>query len=391
LAEQQTAIAQQKQRESALRAEEIAAEKTAIAYEKYVASIAPIAEQELQNALLAKRIELMDSGVTGEFLETQMKIFEAEEKTRIAGQLLDKTNKAQAEGYERLKAAMPGYVTSLQAAALAQQNLNFATAKSDLAKRGEMAMALTPDAELRLELARKYPGDLEKQSAEFSQTKTVQKMEKLKQDLQGIASSIGDAFGTAFKDIATGSVTAQQALANFFQSVASSFADMAAKMIAEWVKMQIIGLAQSLLTGGLRGIGGATGGFAGMTVANNAVGEAMTLQMMAFASGGVAAGGFRAFANGGIVTGPTLGLVGEGRFNEAIVPLPNGKSIPVDLGDGAGNNISTNIVINVSNGQAQSSMTGGGASDFGRKMEGAVKQVIVNELRPGGVLAGARR
>jgi hypothetical protein len=97
------------------------------------------------------------------------------------------------------------------------------------------------------------------------------------------------------------------------------------------------------------------------------------------------------FANGGVVTGPTLGLVGEGRFNEAIVPLPNGKSIPVDLGDGAGNNISTNIVINVSNGQAQSSMTGGGASDFGRKMEGAVKQVIVNELRPGGVLAGARR
>jgi hypothetical protein len=53
---------------------------------------------------------------------------------------------------------------------------------------------------------------------------------------------------------------------------------------------------------------------------------------MAFANGGIATGGFRAFANGGVVSGPTLGLVGEGRYNEAIVPLPDGKSIPVQLG-----------------------------------------------------------
>ena len=30
--------------------------------------------------------------------------------------------------------------------------------------------------------------------------------------------------------------------------------------------------------------------------------------------------------------GPTLGLMGEGKYNEAIVPLPDGKSIPVQLG-----------------------------------------------------------
>jgi hypothetical protein len=39
-----------------------------------------------------------------------------------------------------------------------------------------------------------------------------------------------------------------------------------------------------------------------------------------------------AFANGGIVTGPTLSLIGEGRYNEAVVPLPDGRSIPVQLG-----------------------------------------------------------
>jgi hypothetical protein len=56
------------------------------------------------------------------------------------------------------------------------------------------------------------------------------------------------------------------------------------------------------------------------------------------ADGGVAPKGWKpfpvsAFANGGMVNGPTLGLVGEGKYNEAIVPLPNGRSIPVDLGD----------------------------------------------------------
>jgi hypothetical protein len=52
---------------------------------------------------------------------------------------------------------------------------------------------------------------------------------------------------------------------------------------------------------------------------------------MQFAKGGIAVGGFRAFADGGVVQGPTLGLVGEGKYNEAIVPLPDGRSIPVQM------------------------------------------------------------
>jgi tape measure domain-containing protein len=73
-------------------------------------------------------------------------------------------------------------------------------------------------------------------------------------------------------------------------------------------------------------LGGAIGGFAGMFKGAN---------------GGVAAGGWkpfpvRAFANGGMVNGPTLGLVGEGKYNEAIVPLPDGKSIPVQMRGGGG-------------------------------------------------------
>lgn len=49
------------------------------------------------------------------------------------------------------------------------------------------------------------------------------------------------------------------------------------------------------------------------------------------ANGGVIQGGWRPFADGGVVTKPTLGLVGEGRYNEAVVPLPDGSRIPVQL------------------------------------------------------------
>jgi phage-related minor tail protein len=49
------------------------------------------------------------------------------------------------------------------------------------------------------------------------------------------------------------------------------------------------------------------------------------------ADGNVLLGGFKAFATGGVIDRPTLGLIGEGRMNEAVVPLPDGRSIPVAM------------------------------------------------------------
>jgi tape measure domain-containing protein len=404
LADQQAAIALRNKGTSSLRAETIAAEESAIAIANYVAAIAPVAEQELQNQLLNKRIELMRTGVAGDYLETEIKIFEIREKQTFgiaaANQAIERNNKAVSDGRmkkedaNRLNAIqnktiqdlitnIPKLITLTEQQAIAQKDLNFQTAKSDLNKQMKMAMALTPDAKLRVQLAEKYPGDTMKQEEEFAQTKMTEKAKKLEQDLQGIAASIGDSFGNAFKGIITGSMTAQQALAGFFQSIGDSFADMAAKMISEWLKVEAIKGIQSILgmlnpAGALGGAAAGAGSAPGLNIAG----------MMQYAN----APSITPFATGGIVKGPTLGLVGEGRYNEAVVPLPDGKSIPVDLsgmGGGAGA-ISTNIVINVSNGQTQSNSSGG-ASDLGRKMEGAVKQVIASELRPGGLLAGGRR
>ena len=117
--------------------------------------------------------------------------------------------------------------------------------------------------------------------------------------------------------------------------------------------------------------------------------------MMGFADGGIAEGGFRAFANGGKVTSPTLGLLGEGKYNEAVVPLPDGKSIPVIGGSGGGettNNVS--ISINMEQGTAQSSSSGGdgaGSADsmalLGDMIAGQVQQLLMDEKRPGGILS----
>jgi len=204
------------------------------------------------------------------------------------------------------------------------------------------------------------------------------------------AQGFGDAFSKAFTDIITGAQSWKEGLGNAFRSVASMFADMVTQMLAKWAFMQIVGM---FLPG--------AGTFAGGTKLGGSV--AMPSSVGIGAGGGIIqnAGnqgfgtfgpnfGIRQFATGGLVTGPTLGLVGEGRFNEAVVPLPNGKSIPVDLGQGAGNNISTNIVVNMNNGQSSSQVSGRGGQALGREIEGAVRNVIMKETRPGGLIYSGR-
>ena len=156
--------------------------------------------------------------------------------------------------------------------------------------------------------------------------------------------AIGSAFGTAFKDLISGSASAQEALAGMMQSIADHFLDMAAQIIAQQITMMIYGIILKAL--------GVMGGAAGGGASSNAAGFGGSFDAgiaplpnvpdysgaFKFANGGIATGGFvpfKAFANGGMVAGPTLGLVGEGKYNEAIVPLPDGRSIPVQLQDGS--------------------------------------------------------
>jgi tape measure domain-containing protein len=121
------------------------------------------------------------------------------------------------------------------------------------------------------------------------------------------ARAIGDAFQQAFSGLVSGAMTGQQALAAFFQGVGDHFMDMASQMIAKLIEIYIL---QTVL--GF--IGGAAGG--GMGGGSNFSG--------AFSSGGPTfnPGAFAmpAFADGGVVTKPTMGLIGEGGEPEYIIP-----------------------------------------------------------------------
>jgi murein DD-endopeptidase MepM/ murein hydrolase activator NlpD len=96
------------------------------------------------------------------------------------------------------------------------------------------------------------------------------------------------------------------------------------------------------------------------------------------------------FADGAVVSSPTLALVGEGVHNEAIVPMPNGRSIPVDLknqgqtGSGAVNS-SVSVAIH-NNGDARETSRGEAAA-ISQAIKGAVMDVLINERRQGGLLA----
>ena len=96
-------------------------------------------------------------------------------------------------------------------------------------------------------------------------------------------------------------------------------------------------LSGTAIAGGvLSGIGGAAGGL-----------SASWMGSSASAAGGFSASWLPAFASGGLVTSPMLAMVGEAGQNEAIVPLPDGRSIPVTLsGSGAGVSVTVNVVNN---------------------------------------------
>mgnify|MGYP003628314678 FL=1 len=102
---------------------------------------------------------------------------------------------------------------------------------------------------------------------------------------------------------------------------------------------------------------------------------------------GLAKGGvIPRYSSGGIATEPTY-LVGEGRHNEAVVPLPNGRSIPVDMKGASG---TSNITVNVSASGGQTTTSAGAGEKerkLGQMVAAAVQGEILDQQRPGGLLS----
>jgi TP901 family phage tail tape measure protein/lambda family phage tail tape measure protein len=154
-----------------------------------------------------------------------------------------------------------------------------------------------------------------------------------------VADGIGAAFGQAFEGLITGSMTAQEALGNFFKSIGDMFINMATEIIAKQMVMITLGFIMKALglIGNISSAGNAAGAAAfspGNAASLDAIpGQAFSLPKLA-ANGAIFSNGIAKFASGGIVGSPTLfpfangaamqmGLMGEAG-PEAIMPLQRG-------------------------------------------------------------------
>jgi hypothetical protein len=186
--------------------------------------------------------------------------------------------------------------------------------------------------------------------------------------------SLGNHTNTFLQDLIDGTISSKEA-----------FKKMAASIIGDIGQM----IARILILRGLSQLfGSATGGMAtpGADVSQLAYpGQ--------FAAGGVipmAAGGItsRARQQGlGVIKQPTY-LVGEAKYNEAVVPLPNGRAIPVQM---HGNNTSSNNVqvnVNLSqNGEAKTDTKGPDMNNLGAAIASAVQKELLAQKAPGGILS----
>jgi len=181
--------------------------------------------------------------------------------------------------------------------------------------------------------------------------------------LIGLAETLGNAFGESFKGLINGSMSAQEALANLFQRTADHFLDMAARMIAAQIQMQILNIGLSFLN-------------PAAAAANKAASAASVAQ-------NAAALGFAGYrANGGPVSAGTPYLVGE-RGPELFMPRTSGSIYPNDaMGMGG-----ANIVVNVDAGGSNVGGDPGQANQLGKVIGIAVQQELIKQKRPGGLLA----
>jgi hypothetical protein len=173
--------------------------------------------------------------------------------------------------------------------------------------------------------------------------------------------------GDAFKSIIDGSKSIGDALLDMLGNIASKLLDMA-------MNQMISGLLGNLfggVTGGTSMFGGALGG-----------------GVLSGALGGIIPG----LASGGVVSKPTLALIGEGNDSEAVLPIPKlNELMSINRSIGAassnsGGSVNSNIYITINN-DGSSNITGQQGNNLSSKISDAVRKVIAQEKNtPGGML-----
>ena len=225
---------------------------------------------------------------------------------------------------------------------------------------------------------------------------------KEKIDLEGtyrdmLLTSFNQAAGKLSGDVASGAIgvlkgekTGKEAM----KEIAESFAEtMISELIKQFVANILAQLLSSFLVQGTQTIMN-TSAIAANTVAVAANTAATYGSMFSMRYGGRVPGyrngGIISAAEGTVANGPQAGYPAVLHGKEAVVPLGEKNSIPVEFKGGSPSGV-TNSVVNVTvNSDGSTQLDDKAASELGRAIQSAVTNEISRQQRSGGLLAGPR-
>ncbi len=147
-----------------------------------------------------------------------------------------------------------------------------------------------------------------------------------RQMARNTAQTMGRTFERLFFDLVEGRL---RRLSDYFKAFAATILRALTRILAHRIAASLLAGSAGLFgTAATLGLGGTIGGLA---------------------RGGIVPGRFlpiRALAGGGVAGRPTLGLIGEGGRPEAVVPLPDGRRIPVDVRGTIAVSSRVNVTVN---------------------------------------------
>jgi len=213
-----------------------------------------------------------------------------------------------------------------------------------------------------LDIQKEFNRELERQAIIKAPVDELNKLLDPLIQIDALSKSIGNSFADSFKGIVKGSMTAQEALRNLFQRTADHFLDMAAQILAAQVRAGIMGIFSNAFGGG------------GGSSFRTDLGGMISAPMLDPVPG-------LKFADGGRPPVGRASIVGE-RGPELFVPDRAGTIIPNNQLGG-----STSIVVNVD--ASGSSVEGDEqrGKELGRLISVAIQSELIQQKRPGGLLA----
>jgi lambda family phage tail tape measure protein len=371
------------------------------------------AERQWQNEVDEKSIGL------SEVAKTKLK----EMSNLLKGNMLQTLQENQ---YAKGTQAIREWVDSQKSATQAFQDQ-----REELGKSADEVERLRLAREIDNEVTQKsaeYQGALKEQFLEQASAIKIAREEELKktQEQRRSFATGANSFLSEYTDSVTNTAEntrqafekafsgAEDALVGFLNGGKASFADFAKSILEDMQRMIIKQAILNPIAGYLQGLLGTvgsavTGSFMGTTMAGVSggvptdftvgAGGAMPSNLgMSFANGGIMTSGgeipLHKYARGGVAKSPQMALFGEGSMAEAYVPLPDGRSIPVSMRGGGGgqvNNVTVNVSVLGDKGRESQSAMGSASNEMGKNLgkviSDVVKTTLINEKRPGGLLA----